>query len=89
MSKSALFVFNGDPMCFIQVLLNALNLHERGTETSIVIEGAATKRIPQLAETSNPLHQLWGGPPAPGSWPARARHAPVKWKQPMPPLGKV
>ena len=59
MDKAALFVFNGDPMCFIHVLLNALDLHERGTETTIVIEGAATKLIPQLAEEANPLHGLW------------------------------
>ena len=26
MKKIALFVFNGDPMCFIHVLLNALGL---------------------------------------------------------------
>jgi hypothetical protein len=26
MNKFALFVFNGDPMCFIHVLLNALDM---------------------------------------------------------------
>jgi len=29
MKKFALFVFNGDPMCFIHVLLNALDMKEK------------------------------------------------------------
>lgn len=59
MKKTALFVFNGDPMCFIHVLLNALDLHSRDREVRIVIEGAATKLLPYLAEADNPLHGLW------------------------------
>ncbi len=38
MPKTALFVFNGDPMCFIHVLLNALDLKEQGAEVKIIIE---------------------------------------------------
>lgn len=45
--KIALFAFNGDPMCFVHVLLNAFDLKERGHEASIVLEGTATK----LAQT--------------------------------------
>lgn len=59
MNKIALFVFNGDPMCFIHVLLNALDMREKGHEVRVVIEGAATKLIPELARPENPLHQLW------------------------------
>lgn len=59
MKKMALFVFNGDPMCFIHVLLNALDMHEKGYEVKTVIEGAATKLIPELEKTDNPLHHLW------------------------------
>ena len=59
MDKSALFVFNGDPMCFIHVLLNALDMQQRGIESAIVIEGSATKLIPALAEPDHPLHTLW------------------------------
>ena len=29
MKKIALFVFNGDPMCFIHVLLNALDMKQK------------------------------------------------------------
>lgn len=59
MKKVALFVFNGDPLCFIHVLLNALDMKARGFDAKIIIEGAATKLIPDLAKTYNPLHKLW------------------------------
>ena len=59
MKKVALFVFNGDPVCFVHVLLNALDMSEKGVDAKIVIEGAATKLIPELAKKDNPLHGLW------------------------------
>ena len=59
MKKIALFVFNGDPMCFIHVLLNALDMKDKGYDGKIVIEGAATKLIPELTKKDNPLHKLW------------------------------
>ena len=59
MRKTALFVFNGDPMCFIHVLLNALNMKEKGHEAGIVVEGAATKLIPELVRDEHPLSDLW------------------------------
>jgi len=59
MKKFALFVFNGDPMCFIHVLLNALDMKEKGHDGKIVIEGSATKLLPELAKPDNPLHKLW------------------------------
>ncbi|RTZ97312.1 MAG: cytoplasmic protein [Deltaproteobacteria bacterium] len=59
MKKMALFVFNGDPMCFIHVLLNALDMKEKGYEAKIIIEGAATQLIPELARPDHPLHGLW------------------------------
>jgi len=59
MKKFALFVFNGDPMCFIHVLLNALDMKKKGYDGKIVIEGSATKLLPELAKSDNPLHKLW------------------------------
>ena len=59
MKKYALFVFNGDPMCFIHVMLNGLDMNEKGYEVQIVIEGAAVKLVPELTKPGNPLHQLW------------------------------
>jgi len=59
MKKIALFVFNGDPMCFIHVLLNALDIKTRGDEAKIIIEGASVKLIPELVKSGNPLNGLW------------------------------
>lgn len=59
MRKTALFVFNGDPMCFIHVLLNALDMKQKGQEARIIIEGAAVKLIPELYKEDNPLNTLW------------------------------
>jgi len=59
MKKIVLFVFNGDPMCVIHVLLNALDLHGRGYETKVVIEGSATRLIPELEQPANPMRPLW------------------------------
>ena len=59
MQKTALFVFNGDPMCFIHVLLNALDMKARGIEAAIVVEGAATALLPELNAAGNPLNGLW------------------------------
>lgn len=54
--KTVLFAFRGDPLCFIHVLLNAIDLHERGREGLIVIEGEAVKLVPEMSE---PTHFLW------------------------------
>lgn len=57
--KIALFAFNGDPMCFVHVLLNALDMKERGHDPKIVIEGSATKLIPDLVKKDNPMFQWY------------------------------
>ena len=59
MKKTALVVFNGDPMCFIHVLLNALDMKARDYDCHIVVEGAATQLIAALAGDDHPLHKLW------------------------------
>jgi hypothetical protein len=59
MTKTALFVFNGDPMCFIHVLLNALDMDAKGEEAKMVVEGSATALVPALADAGHPLHALW------------------------------
>jgi hypothetical protein len=57
MKKIVLFAFNGELMCFVHVLLNAMDMHEKGYEIRIVIEGAATKLVSELAKPDNPLHK--------------------------------
>jgi hypothetical protein len=59
MKKFALVAFNGEFMCFIHVLLNALDMKDRGHDVKIVIEGAATKVIPELAQEGSPLRGLY------------------------------
>ena len=41
MKKMVIFAFRGDPMCFVHVLLNGLDIANRGKEGKIVIEGDA------------------------------------------------
>lgn len=57
--KKAFFAFKGDPVCFIHVLLNALDMNAKGMDVKIVMEGAATAIIPDLVLPSNPLNSMW------------------------------
>ena len=59
MQKYVLFVFNGDAMCFVHVLLNALDMQAKGNEVKIVIEGAATKLLPGLANKEVAMYEKW------------------------------
>lgn len=59
MKKVALFGFNGELMCFVHVLLNALDMKERGYDVKLVIEGSATKLIRDLAEPDKPFAGLY------------------------------
>lgn len=59
MQKTVLFAFRDDPMCFIHVLLNALDLSEKGIESGIVLEGGATTLVAKMEDAGNPLHQLY------------------------------
>lgn len=62
----ALFAFRDDPMCFIHVLLTALDLRERGSAAGIVLEGGATTLVAKLREPAHPLHQLYAKTKAAG-----------------------
>jgi hypothetical protein len=59
MNKTVLFAFRGDPMCFVHVLLNALELAENDMEGKIVVEGDAVKLIPEMSKPDHFLHQLY------------------------------
>ena len=59
MNKTAFFAFKGDPICFVHVLLNAIDLHERGGLVKIILEGEATKLIVNLRKPEHPLHALY------------------------------
>ena len=59
MEKIALFAFNGEPMCFIHVLLNALDFNEKQHEVKVVIEGSATRLVAEMVKEDHPLHELY------------------------------
>ena len=59
MKSYALFAFNGDPMCFVHVLLNTLDFHKRGFNVKLIIEGSATGLIPDLVKPGAPLGNLF------------------------------
>jgi len=59
MQKAVLFAFRDDPMCFIHVLLTALDMKARGFEAGIVLEGAATRLVTVLETAQHPMHALY------------------------------
>ena len=59
MTTIALFAFNGEPMCFLHVLLNALDMKSRGFGVKLVLEGASVKLVPELYAPGGPLSGLW------------------------------
>lgn len=57
MKKIAFFPFKGEKMCFMHILINALDLHEKGVETKIIVEGEAVKLIKVLEEENHKLYK--------------------------------
>ncbi|MEY8304443.1 cytoplasmic protein [Anaerosalibacter bizertensis] len=57
MKKVAFFAFNGEQMCFMHLLLNAVDMHEKGMEVKIVMEGKAVKLIKELEESNNKMYK--------------------------------
>lgn len=55
MDKYALFAFRGDAMCFAHVLLNGLDMKDKGMDVKIVLEGEATALVKTMEENGNPL----------------------------------
>lgn len=49
MSKYLFYVMRGQKMCFVHVLLNALDLHEAGHEVKIIFEGESVT-LPKVLE---------------------------------------
>ena len=58
--KVVLFAFNGDPMCFVHVLLNALDMVKNEYDVKVVIEGSATKLIKDFHDNEKaPFRNLY------------------------------
>jgi hypothetical protein len=54
--KVLLYGMTGEKMCFMHVLLNALDLHASGHEARVVFEGASVKLPAALAKEGNPVY---------------------------------
>ena len=59
MQKVVLFAFNGDPGCFAHVMLNAIDMKDRGFDVTVVIEGDATKLVSLLRNETKPYADLF------------------------------
>lgn len=46
----------GNKMCFMHILINAEDLHNKGVDTKIIVEGEAVKLIKELEEEENALY---------------------------------
>jgi len=57
--KIVLVAFQGQPMCFVHVLLNGLELQAKGHQCRIVIEGEATQLIPEISQDGHFLNGLY------------------------------
>jgi hypothetical protein len=56
---TVLFAFRGDPLCFIHVLLNSIDLKERGREGLIVLEGESVTLVADMAKSGHFLNTLY------------------------------
>lgn len=57
--KTVLFAFRGDPLCFIHVLLNSIDMNRRGQEGLIVLEGESVKLVDQMSRDDHFLNALY------------------------------
>lgn len=57
--KVLLVAFNGESMCFVHVLLNAMDMKDRGFDVGIVIEGTATRAASELDDEAKPFGKLY------------------------------
>ena len=59
MQKIALAAYQGELMCFSHVMLYALDYAAKGYEVAVIIEGAATALITELAKPETPFAGLY------------------------------
>lgn len=57
--KTVLFAFRGDPLCFVHVLLNGLDLHQKGQEGKIVLEGESVTLVEKMSQPGHFLSELY------------------------------
>lgn len=54
-----LYAFNGELMCFVHVLLNGLDMAEKGMKVIIILEGASVTLVPEMEKEDCPFHKLY------------------------------
>jgi len=59
LEQTILFAFRGDPLCFVHVLLNSLDLNKKGMGGKIILEGEAVKLVPEMAKPEHFLNNLY------------------------------
>lgn len=59
MNKIALLAYNGELTCFAHVMLYAIDFQSKGYSVKVVIEGAATRLITDLAKPGAPFANLY------------------------------
>lgn len=59
MTRVVFFAFRAEPLCFMHALINALDLEEKGMWGEIVLEGEATRLIPEMARPDHFLNALY------------------------------
>ncbi len=59
MEKVIFFAFRADPMCFVHVLLNSLDLYDKGLDGRIILEGEAVKLVKEMADEKHFLNKLY------------------------------
>ena len=57
--RVVLVAFNGEPMCFAHVLLNALDMEAKGYKVKVVVEGSATRLVNELSDEGKPFGKLY------------------------------
>jgi hypothetical protein len=56
--KIAIFAFRGEPLCFAHAVLHTLDLHRKGYEVKLILEGKATVEAMELVDPNRPhAHQ--------------------------------
>ena len=59
MQKILFFPFRDNPLCFVHVLLNAVDLNKKGLGGQIILEGEAVTLVRLMTDTSHFLHPLY------------------------------
>ncbi len=59
MKKILLLAYNGELTCFAHVMLYALDFDAKGYEVKVIIEGMATRLLPELASEGAPFANVY------------------------------